>query len=110
MGIAYKLCDCRFNDTREEENLAALINQEILKLNSSNYFSDDVQNYPYLESIKRKNAINLIIKNYRKYKLRTSLDIKSNVKNIPKIQNSKTFNKSLIDIEKYDLKTQNSTN
>ena len=49
MGNAYKLCDCRFNDTREEENLAILINKEILKLSSSNYSSNDFQNYSFFQ-------------------------------------------------------------
>ena len=110
MGIAYKLCDCRFNDTREEENLAILINKEILKLSSSNYSSNDFQNYSFLESIKRKNAVNLIIKNYRKYKLRTSIDNTSRINDKTKIKNSKTYNINMNDIDKYDLNTQNSTN
>ena len=68
MGTAYKLCDCKYNDTRLEENLPMNINQELLKLNNKSYSSPLDEDYSLLEKIKRKNASNLIIKTYRKYK------------------------------------------
>ena len=109
MGVAYKLCDCKDNDTRLEENLPMLLSQELLKLNHSNYSSGEDKEYSFLEKIKRKNATNLIIKHYREYKIRNSFDISldtivhHNFNSKNKIGN----NKLNIDIEKYDTNTLN---
>ena len=103
MGIAYKLCDCRFNDTRLEENVPMFINQEILKLNNSSLSVND-KKYSFLENLKRKNASNLIIRNYRQYKIRTSFDVTSGL-TTPKIQNIKNKDNINIDNEKDDSNT-----
>ena len=72
MGTAYKFCDCKFNDTRLEENLPSLYNQDILKLNKPNTSFDITRekdsSLNHIEAIKRKNASNLIKKIYRQYK------------------------------------------
>ena len=92
MGTAYKLCDCKFNDTRLEENIPLSINQELLKLNNKEYISSENPNYSIIENIKRKNATNLIIKNYRKYKIRNSFDISYDNPYTPKVQTLKSDN------------------
>ena len=111
MGTAYKLCDCRDNDTRLEENLPMSINQELLKLNNKSFSSPVDEDYSLLEKIKRKNASNLIIKTYRKYKNKSSLDysydynaplmksVKSNNNNNYSSNVSSNLN---ISVEKYD--------
>ena len=38
MGIAYKLCDCRFNDTREEENLVLSLILDVLSIEVLNLY------------------------------------------------------------------------
>ena len=111
MGTAYKLCDCKFNDTRLEENLPLSINQEMLKLNNNNsYLSPIDENYSLLEKIKRKNASNLIIKTYRKYKLKSSFGNFSNL-NTPRNKTinftyNNNNNKDNLDIEQYNSENQ----
>ena len=113
MGAAYKLCDCKFNDTRLEENLPLSINQELLKLNSNNsYLSPLDENYSLLEKIKRKNASNLIIKAYRRYRNKSSFDNFSNT-NTPRnktinFEFNNNNNKETLDLEQYDLNNQTS--
>ena len=108
MGAAYKLCDCRFNDTRLEENVPMLINQEILNLNNSTISATDNKNFSFLENLKRKNASNLIIRNYRQYKIRTSFDVTSRL-TTQKFQTIKNNDNSNLDNEKHDLNTLNLT-
>ena len=113
MGAAYKLCDCKFNDTRLEENLPLSINQELLKLNNNNsYLSPLDENYSLLEKIKRKNASNLIIKAYRRYRNKSSFDNFSNT-NTPRnktinFEFNNNNNKETLDLEQYDLNNQTS--
>ena len=110
MGTAYKLCDCRDNDTRLEENLPMSINQELLKLNNKSFSSPVDEDYSLLEKIKRKNASNLIIKTYRKYKNKSSLDYSYDY-NAPLMKSVKSNNNNYssnvssnlnISVEKYD--------
>ena len=82
MGTIYNFCDCKNTDPRLEENLPVLFDKELLylntpsplnsKKNSLTKFINKSQN-DIIEEIRKKNAINLIIKNYRQYKSRSLL-------------------------------------
>ena len=111
MGNAYKFCDCKYNDTSLEKNIPLTINQELLKLNNVSNSTFENKNYTFLEKIKRKNATNLIIKNYRKYKVKTAFEISSEI-NTPK-NNNLQFNNSfsnLKDIANSHIENKNNTN
>ena len=109
MGTVYNFCDCKNTDPRSEENFPVLYNKELLyyntspinsKKNSLKKFNNKSSN-DIIEEIKRKNAINLILKKYRQYKSRShinsSYDIttdKEDKTNQFKIKNLKNYKKS----------------
>ena len=82
MGAIYNFCDCKNNDPRLEEKLPVLYHKELLHLNSLSGLSskkDSLMNFnnkttnDMIEEIKKKNAINLIIKHYRQHRLKLML-------------------------------------
>ena len=79
---------------------------------NNSYLSPIDENYSLLEKIKRKNASNLIIKTYRKYKLKSSFGNFSNL-NTPRNKTinftyNNNNNKENLDIEQYDSENQES--
>ena len=79
MGAIYNFCDCKNNDPRLEEQLPPLYHKELLHLSSLSGLSSkknslkNFNNKPsndIIEKIKKKNAINLIIKHYRQHRLK----------------------------------------
>ena len=89
MGAIYNFCDCKNNDPRLEENLPVLYHKDLINLNMPSPISskkNSLINFnskstsDMIEDIRRKNAINLIIKYYRKHKLRSSYNSSSDKK------------------------------
>ena len=117
MGAIYNFCDCKNQDPRLEEHIPTSQRNELLNLNNMNKFSLinspnyglinmlDGKSRTKLEEIKMKNAVNLIIKAYRKHRLKCSFSSTYDITN-----DSINLNKNKLNNSKRSLVKSSSSN
>ena len=121
MGAIYNFCDCKNNDPRLEEQMPVLYHQELLHLNTLSGLSSkknslmNFNNKPtndIIEGIRKKNAVNLIIKYYRRHRLQKIFSSSNNCqKNNYNLTDKKSRNKEEQQLNSYNIyKNKNSEN